>query len=167
MNTTRHSSIASQHLPAVAPALSDAFREPAFDSQERREAMKLTVYVPGVDASGVEIEGRDADLIITARKTQVVRVNWQAIHLEGAQRDYRLRLRLGHRYDYAAMHAEFGSGVLTVTLPKSDPAPARPRRVARSRGPKDGTLIDGAYAFAQPVPDRAPTPRLEAAQRRA
>ena len=30
--------------------------------------MKLTVYVPGVEAAGVEIEVRGPDLVVTARK---------------------------------------------------------------------------------------------------
>jgi HSP20 family molecular chaperone IbpA len=76
------------------------------------------VYVPGVDASGVEIEARGPDLLVTARKTHFVRVNWQSLHLETAQRDYQLRLRLGHGIDYPALHAEIHQGVLTVVLPK-------------------------------------------------
>jgi HSP20 family protein len=93
--------------------------------------MTLVVYVPGVEASGVEIEGRGADLTVTARKRHHVRVNWQALHLEPAQRDYRLRLRLGAGFDYSAMQAEIAHGVLTVTLPKraAETAP-RLRRVA-------------------------------------
>jgi HSP20 family molecular chaperone IbpA len=47
-----------------------------------------------------------------------VRVNWQALHLETAQRDYQLRLRLGHGIDYPSLHAELNQGVLTVVLPK-------------------------------------------------
>ena len=110
----------------------DTFRQPNYECQEHRDAMKLIAYVPGVDASGVEIEAYGTDLTITARKTHLVRVNWQALHLEGAQRDYLLRLRLGNAFDYAAMHAEIHQGVLTVTLPKRQPAslPARLRRVA-------------------------------------
>jgi HSP20 family molecular chaperone IbpA len=103
------------------PALLDeaaAFRQPSYDCQEHRVAMKITVFIPGVDASGVDIEGRGADLTITARKSHVVRVNFSALHLERAQRDYRLRLRLGHGYDYSAMAAEITHGVLTITLPK-------------------------------------------------
>jgi HSP20 family molecular chaperone IbpA len=89
------------------------------------------VYVPGVEASGVEIEGRGSDLTVTARKRHHVRVNWQALHLESAQRDYRLRLRLGAGFDYSAMQAEIAHGVLTVTLPKRLPETApRLRRVA-------------------------------------
>jgi HSP20 family protein len=116
----------------AAPAAVECFRQPAYDSQERRAAMKLVVYVPGVDASGVEIEGDGADLTITARKPHVVRVNWHALNLESAQRDYQLRLRLGSGYDFSAMQAEIAHGVLTVTLPKRADAapPARLRRVA-------------------------------------
>ena len=113
-----------------APASLDAFRQPNYDCKEQRDAMKLTVYVPGVEAAGVEIEARGADLTITARKSHFVRVNWQALHLETAQRDYQLRLRLGTSFDYASMQAEIRHGLLTVTLPKRSPTTARLRRVA-------------------------------------
>ena len=112
---------------AVAPASTDACREPAYDCQDHGDVMKLVVYVPGVAASGVEIEGRGADLTVTARKAHFVRVNFSALHLEGAQRDYRLRLRLGTDFDYANMVAEIASGVLTVTLPKRSRAAATSR----------------------------------------
>ena len=108
--------------PFGAPALSDAspasFRQPVYDCQEYRGEMKLVVYVPGVTAAGVEIEGRGADLTVTARKPHFVRVNFSSLHLEGAQLDYRLRLRLGHGLDFAAMQAAIADGVLTITLPK-------------------------------------------------
>jgi HSP20 family protein len=96
-----------------------AFRQPSYDCRELPDAIKLTVYVPGVEASGVEIEARGPDLLVTARKTHFVRVNWQSLHLESAQRDYQLRLRLGHGIDYPALQAEIHHGVLTVTLPKT------------------------------------------------
>ncbi len=77
--------------------------------------------MPGVSAAGVSIEARSPDLTVTARKTRFVRVNWQALHLEGAQRDYRLRLRLGSGFAYQAMQAEIHNGVLSITLPKAKP----------------------------------------------
>ena len=96
----------------------DIFRKPNYDCREQADAVKLVVYVPGVEARGVDIEARGPDLFITARKSHFVRVNWQALHLEAAQRDYFLRLRLGASFDYAAMQAEIHEGVLTVSLPK-------------------------------------------------
>lgn len=115
---------------AAARASTEAYREPAYDCQEHTDVMKLVVYVPGVSASGVEIEGRGADLTVTAKKARFVRVNFNALHLEGAQRDYRLRLRLGTGFDFAAMAAEIANGVLTVTLPKRAIDAGRLRRVA-------------------------------------
>jgi HSP20 family molecular chaperone IbpA len=95
-----------------------AARKPHYDCREQGDALKVVVYVPGVDASGVEITTRGPDLTVTARKTHFVRVNWQALHLEGAQRDYQLRLRLGRGLDYEALQAEIRDGVLTLTIPK-------------------------------------------------
>jgi HSP20 family molecular chaperone IbpA len=66
----------------------------------------------------VEIEAYGPDLVITARKTRFVRVNWQALNLEGSQRDYRLRLRLGLGFEFSQMQADIGDGVLTLTVPK-------------------------------------------------
>jgi HSP20 family molecular chaperone IbpA len=63
-----------------------------------------------------------------------VRVNWQALHLEHAQRDYRLSLRLGRGLAYEHLEAEITQGVLTLRLPKRTPGvvetPLRHRRVA-------------------------------------
>ena len=130
MKSNIHTLIPTRRTTGTEPASLDAFRQPNYDCKEQRDAMKLTVYVPGVEATGVEIEARGADLTITARKTQFVRVNWQALHLETAQRDYQLRLRLGTSFDYAAMQAEIRHGMLTVTLPKRAPAASPLRRVA-------------------------------------
>lgn len=109
---------ASRHRRPAAASAKSTFRQPSYDCREHPEAVKLTVYIPGVEATGVEIEARGPDLVVTARKTHFVRVNWQALHLETAQRDYQLRLRLGYGIDYPALHAEINEGVLTVVLPK-------------------------------------------------
>jgi HSP20 family molecular chaperone IbpA len=107
----------SRNRPAD-PAPSAEYRKPNYDCREQPDAVKLVVYVPGVDATGVDIEARGPDLVITARKAHFVRVNWTGLHLEAAQRDYRLRLRLGMGFDYESADAEIHEGVLTVTLPK-------------------------------------------------
>jgi len=94
------------------------FRAPNYDCREQADALQLVVYVPGVTAAGVEIATRGPDLTVTARKAHVVRVNWQALHLERAQRDYQLRLRLGHGFDYRNLEARITDGILTIMLPK-------------------------------------------------
>ena len=119
-------------LPALSPsngpvakAQSD-FRSPHYECMDLPQALKLAVYVPGVDAAGVELTTQGTDLLLTARKPHHVRVNWQALHLEPAQRDYHLKLRLGSGYDFDALRASIARGVLTIVLPKRRPAFAGP-----------------------------------------
>jgi len=106
--------------PSRIPATETAqpYRSPHYDCQDQMRSLKLIVYVPGVDATGVEIASRGPDLTVTARKTHLVRVNWQAAHLEAAQHDYQLRLRLGAGFDYASLQATLRDGVLMVEVPK-------------------------------------------------
>jgi HSP20 family molecular chaperone IbpA len=124
MHTIIHPSRLDSRKGTARTAPAAAFRKPNYDCRETQDAVKLVVYVPGVDAAGVDIEARGPDILITARKTRFVRVNWTSLHLEGAQLDYRLRLRLGTGFDYAGMDAEIHDGVLTVTLPKRTAVPA-------------------------------------------
>lgn len=111
-------------------AITEEFRDPHYDCMQNGDIVTLTVYVPGVDASGIEITRRGPDLTITARKSHFVRVNWRALHLENAQLDYRLKLRLGNHLDYDALRAELIDGVLTLALPKSHNATETLREVA-------------------------------------
>jgi HSP20 family protein len=132
MNTRTHTKTASsRHLNAQGPS-NGAFRQPIYDCRELPDAVRIVVYVPGVGASGVEIEAHGPDLLVTAHKTRFVRVNWQALHLEGSQRDYRLRLRLGLGFDFSKMEADIRDGVLNLSVPKrlSDLAAGRLGRVA-------------------------------------
>ncbi|HZP60601.1 MAG TPA: Hsp20/alpha crystallin family protein [Opitutaceae bacterium] len=111
--------------PRRAPAAADTaerFRKPRYDFLDLPDALKLTVFVPGVEAAGVDVTTRGPDLTITARKTHFVRVNFAALHLENAQRDYQLRLRLGRGFDYAGLEAEIADGVLAISLPKKPAA---------------------------------------------
>ena len=113
--------------PSPAFARSGAFRRPHYDCQEQAGILKLTVYVPGVDPAGVELEVSGPDLVVTAPKAHPVRLHWRALHLESAQRDYQLRLRLGHGLAYSALQADLRDGVLTVRIPKKTaPALAAP-----------------------------------------
>ena len=130
MQTNIHPT-SSRRQRETEPSSPDTARVPCYDWRELPGAVKLVVFVPGVDASGVEIEARRPDLVITARKTQFVRVNWQALHLEGSQRDYRLRLRLGAGFELSAIQAEIADGVLTVTVPKREGFLAPTNRLQR------------------------------------
>jgi len=127
MHTIIHPTTPSHRSRTAGISQQSEYRQPNYDCREHPDAVKLTVYVPGVSPSSIAIEVRGPDLVVTARKPHVVRVNWQALHLENAQRDYRLCLRLGRGLDYPALHAEFHNGVLSLTLPKRQPVSPSPR----------------------------------------
>jgi len=116
MHTIIHRHNHSRFPGAAKPK--QGFRSPHYDCMDLSAALKLVVYVPGVDASGVEITTQGPDLFVTARKTHHVRANWQALHLESVQRDYQLKLRLGVSFDFEALQASVARGVLTIVVPK-------------------------------------------------
>ena len=97
-----------------------SFRSPHYECVEHAHDVEVLVFVPGVDATGVEITSPGPDLVVTARKSHFVRVNFQSLHLESAQRDYRLVLRLGNSLDFAGTLAEIRDGMLTVRIPKRE-----------------------------------------------
>ena len=110
-------SAAKSRLPEPA-SVTESFRTPHFDSETLPDAVRLIVYVPGVQSSGVEIATRGPDLTVTARKSHLVRSNWKSMHMEGVQRDYLLNLRLGRSLNFMALQAELRDGALTITIPK-------------------------------------------------
>jgi HSP20 family molecular chaperone IbpA len=118
MHTIINSILSQASTRSSEVKISESFRQPNYECQDQGNAMKLEVFVPGVSADGVDIEAQGPDLLITARKSHYIRVNWSSLHLEGAQRDYQLRLRLGLIFDYSAMRAEIHNGILSVTVPK-------------------------------------------------
>ena len=115
-----HKIIRSLHSRQPSPAFArkDAFRRPHYDCQEQMDALRLVLYIPGVDPAGVDLEVHGPDLVVTATKSHLLRTNWRALHLEPVQRDYRLRLRLGFSLNYDALQAELLDAVLTITIPK-------------------------------------------------
>lgn len=108
------------------PSMDAAFCKPTYECRDEADAVTIVVYVPGVGATGVDVEANGPDLLVTAHKTRFVRVNWQALQLEGVQRDYRLRLRLGLGFDFSQMQAGIHDGVLTLSVPKRQAASLTP-----------------------------------------
>lgn len=123
-------------IPALSrlPSETDSalVRQPHFECSDLPQALKLAVFVPGVEPADVEITTRGPDLVVHARKPHPVRVNFSALHLEAAQRDYELKLRLGLGLDFDSLQADMRDGVLNIVVPKKNSAFSRinARRVA-------------------------------------
>lgn len=129
MHTIIHPNrLTSSELPEPAAPV----RPPHFECEDQPQTLKVSVFVPGVDASGIEVSSLGPDLVVLARRTHHVRPNWRALHLEGVQQDYALRLRLGSGFDLDALHAELRDDFLTISVPKTATrlATAGLRRVA-------------------------------------
>lgn len=125
MNTILPPTLTSTRRPARATVTElGETRSPHYDCQLLADAIDLTVFLPEVDAAGVEIIVRGPDLVVVGRKTHLVRVNFAAAHLEHAQRDYELRLRLGRELDYGALTAGLEGGILSIRIPKRATVPA-------------------------------------------
>jgi HSP20 family molecular chaperone IbpA len=119
MNTIFPPTLRSGRRPGRSVASPEGeTRSPHYDCKQQGDGIDLTVFLPGVEAAGVEIIVRGPDLVVIGRKPHFVRVNFAAAHLENAQRDYELRLRLGREFDYASLAAELADGVLSVRIPK-------------------------------------------------
>jgi HSP20 family protein len=118
-------------IPALSRRPSHEFdatsrvRQPHYECIDLPQALQIDVFVPGVDASDVEITTRGPDLIVHARKPHPVRVNFHSLHLEAAQRDYELKLRLGLGLDFESLRAELRDGVLHLLVPKKNSGYAR------------------------------------------
>lgn len=116
MTTTTHpiGPVLRHGMPEVSPD----HRRPHHEITEHGDFLALDVYLPDVEPADIEIIVRGPDLIIGARKKHIVRTNWRALHLEAAQHDYLLRLRLGTHIAYEALKAELSDHMLTLVLPK-------------------------------------------------
>jgi len=125
-------------IPALSRSSTDDkvtvadFRQPHYEITELGQQLKIEVFIPGVDANRVDITTRGPDLVIVARKPHPVRVNFSALHLESAQRDYELKLRLGLGFDFDSLRADMRDGVLCLMVPKRNISVTRSfaRRVA-------------------------------------
>ncbi len=118
MNTIIHPLKSASRIDTPAARASADNRKPHYDCTELGDAIALSVFLPNVEPVGVEFTVRGPDLILTARRRHLVRVNWRTAHLEGAEHDYELHLRLGRGLNYDALRAELDGDLLRVIIPK-------------------------------------------------
>ncbi len=115
-----------------APAR-EGVRAPRYECADLPQGLRLTVFVPGVEQSGVEIMSQGPDLFVRARRPHPVRINWEALQLEKAGlQPYELKLRLGRGFDFTALQAALNDGVLTLDVPKRGTVTNSVRQVAQT-----------------------------------
>lgn len=100
---------------------------PRYQVRETEDAYVVTAQMPGVDRSAIESTVLGENLTVLARRSNTVSEDWEPVHRESTDADYRLVLELDHRVNRDAVKAELNQGVLTLTVPKAETV--KPRRI--------------------------------------
>ena len=102
------------------------------DAYEKDDVYTLRFDLPGVDPQNVDLTVEGNLLTVTAESPpdEEEGVTW--LLRERQSGSHRRDVRLGEHLDAAAVQADFGNGVLTVTIPMREEA--KPHKVAISSG---------------------------------
>jgi HSP20 family protein len=125
-------SLFSSLIRSNAPQASETetFLRPRHEIEETDSAYGLTVFLPGVAKSGLEITDEASELRIIGRRESKLPKDAVALHRESAGASFELVLAHDATVDTSKIVAELTDGVLRLSLPKAESA--RPRKIAVS-----------------------------------
>ncbi|MCC6414485.1 MAG: Hsp20/alpha crystallin family protein [Opitutaceae bacterium] len=103
-------------------------QKPAYRVREDEGTYTLTVQLPGVVKSGVEITADDGEIRVTGRRDWQRPDGWTTLHRESVDATYELVLTHDNAINADNVAAELRDGVRTVTVPKAEAI--KPRRIA-------------------------------------
>jgi HSP20 family protein len=101
---------------------------PPIDVYETAAAYVITVEVAGVSRDQIDLAVEDARLTIRARRLDTARRAETPVHYHLVERGHGTFARsfeFAERVDVDRVSADLSEGILTVTLPKAPPPPAR------------------------------------------
>jgi len=106
-----------------------ALLAPQIDVTETDEELRLQAELPGVSENDIEVSLNDDALTIRAEKKQQRKEEREGVHFsERAFGTFQRSLRLPYQVNPEQVQARFENGVLTVSLPKTQPQ-ERSRRI--------------------------------------
>ncbi|HEY8933385.1 MAG TPA: Hsp20/alpha crystallin family protein [Rariglobus sp.] len=105
-------------------------RKPAYELNETADGFALTVYLPGVEHSGLELQADAETLAVTGRRAWKKPDGWTALYRESEDVPYELVLSHDNIVDLDKVQAELRDGVLRVALAKTEAV--KPRKIAVS-----------------------------------
>ena len=116
---------------------------PHMDVSETDKDVRIQAELPGVSEGDVEVALDDDVLTIRAEKKQERREEREGVHIsERAYGTFHRSLRLPFHVEPEQVQARFENGVLSVTLPKTQPQ-ERTRRIQIQGGPKQAQIGQG------------------------
>lgn len=111
-----------------ASASGNALVKPVYTVREEKEHYEVTVYLPGVAKSGLEVHAEQNELSIVARRSWTPPAGWSVLYRETPEADFGLTLDHEGNIDAEKISAELNQGVLRIKLPKAEAL--KPRRIA-------------------------------------
>jgi len=93
---------------------------PAYKVKEEADGFGLTVLLPGVTKSGLEITAEASQLSIRGRRNWKQPEGWTQIYRESVDAPFELVLQHDNSFDSDKAVAEFRHGVLRLALPKTE-----------------------------------------------
>jgi HSP20 family protein len=100
---------------------------------ETDKAVTVSAEIPGLDEKDVEVTLADGVLTIRGEKKSEIE-DKQRQFSERSYGRFERRIAIGREVDEDKVEASFRNGVLTVTLPKTERAQSRARRIAINGG---------------------------------
>ncbi|EIQ00566.1 molecular chaperone (small heat shock protein) [Opitutaceae bacterium TAV1] len=124
-------SFVRSHVPATVSG--DAVQNipaqrPHYHVEENDDAWQLTVILPGVNKSGLDLTVEDGQIRVFARRAWKQPESWTARYRETRDLAYELVLTHDNALNLDAVKAELRDGILVVTLPKAEAR--KPRKIA-------------------------------------
>lgn len=116
--------------PSVRLTMPSGLLVPAVEMTETREAFKLNVEVPGMDATDIEMHVQDGAILISGEKKE--RREEDEKDYSYSERSYgafERRLELPPGADAKGIKAKVQNGVLAITVPKKPEAAGKRSRI--------------------------------------
>ena len=101
--------------------------KPVYAVREEKEHYEVTVYLPGVARSGLEVHAEQNQVSVVARRSWTPPSGWSVLYRETAPADFGLTLDHEGAIDAGKVSAELKQGVLHITMPKAEAL--KPRRI--------------------------------------
>ncbi|WP_309083032.1 Hsp20/alpha crystallin family protein [Chelativorans sp.] len=117
------------NMPTSFGSLSSFATWPSLEVSETDRDIKITAEVPGLDEKDIEVLLQDGVLALRGEK----RAETEDKDRQFSERFYgrfERRIPLGVEIDEDRVNAHFKNGLLTVTLPKSERAQSKAKRIA-------------------------------------
>ncbi|RLP26336.1 Hsp20/alpha crystallin family protein [Mesorhizobium sp. YM1C-6-2] len=120
-------------LPAFASPSSFGGRWPSVEISDGKKEIRVTAEVPGLEEKDIEVLLEDGVLTLRGEKRSETEDEDRKFS-ERVYGRFERRIPLGYEVEDDRVNADFKNGVLTVSLPKTERAQAKAKRIAINGG---------------------------------